>query len=66
MSWLSDIEEDYREGIYPTSGAIRMARVIRALVMFIKLNIDFDAPLRPVGLSNLPPDAKELIIKIEE
>ena len=34
--WLSKIEEDYREGIYPTSGTIRMARVIREQSVVLK------------------------------
>ena len=76
MSWLSEIGQrqiDNYEGMCRESSTLRldidqcvrdgkrMARVIKALVRFIRLNIDFDAPLRPVGLRDLPPDAKELL-----
>jgi len=69
MNWLDEIGEKIarlREGGYinDISGELpyeRMARVIRALVKFIWLNIDFDSPLRPVGLRDLPPDARELL-----
>ena len=71
--WLSEIElyNQYRrdDAIVPLTSETqdeRMARVIRELLTFIRLNIDFDSPLRPVGIRKLSDDAKELIPGIKE
>jgi len=62
--WLSDIYVGLCDvGNYNglEEDARRMVRVIRELRYFIRMNIDFDSPLRPVGLGELSDDTKDII-----
>lgn len=64
--WLSEVEargaatlaDDFTRTAAQSG---RMVHVIRELVRFIRLNIDFDSPFHPVGLHDLSEDARELL-----
>ena len=71
VSWLDEIEkilQDEREFTenqirkgYEETPEERMVRVLREAIWFIKMNIDFDSPLQPVGIARLSDDIKELL-----